>query len=171
MQTARAARIRALSIGVLSVCGLAVLSGCSLLSAPPPAPGPTVPPVSGLVSVSDLTVGQCFNSNSSSSVAQLSVVSCTQKHAEEVFSNSRLGEATYPGDSSLNRVGLTVCGAAFKGFAGISYAKSIRLHYSWFYPSAASWAGGDRTVLCLINRVSTLGALESVTGSLRGAKD
>ncbi|MCY7411467.1 MAG: hypothetical protein LH471_00230, partial [Salinibacterium sp.] len=70
----------------------------------------------------------------------------------------------YPGEDGVLAQADTGCEAEFDAFVGINYVESI-LDFTFYYPTAASWAEGDREILCLI--FDPAGKITS--GSLSGA--
>jgi hypothetical protein len=58
-------------------------------------------------------------------------------------------DATYPGDIPVSALADQICVDAFAGYVGTDF-NSSRLNILYFYPNAGTWAGGDRTVLCIV---------------------
>lgn len=99
-------------------------------------------------------------------------VLCTQPHVAEVyFANDSYWKqaASYPGNDSVDSTGNAVCGSKFNSYVGISYNNSL-YSYAYIDPSSASWAGGDRSMLCVAYyEVSGKPGAVVLNKSLRGA--
>ena len=79
-------------------------------------------------------------------------VDCTEPHQGEVFHRFEVTVAPgepYPGDSETSRRADEGCAAAFPNYVGIAFDAS-RLNYLYYYPSADTWAIGDRSVMCIL---------------------
>lgn len=134
------------------------------------APHPVKAVAQRKVDVFSVASGMCLDrrSASGSDVKSVDTVSCSAPHVGEVFHTESLSGDDYPGSASIRSTSVHDCEAAFTGFAGISYQKSRQLSYWWLFPTARSWLSGDRSIVCVIDRVDARGKPVAVTGSLKG---
>lgn len=140
-----------------------LLAGCTALGGAggAPSPTPTGPPE---VDVLDLAVGDCLDTHGKPGITKsVPVVDCSLEHDSEAYATIALDDGSFPGDDSVKSSSQEGCTEAFAPFAGIDYASST-LDYAYYFPTAGSWAGGDRRILCLI-----VDPGERVTGTLEGA--
>lgn len=109
-------------------------------------------------SVFDLTVGDCFNTGSTSDeVQQVGVVPCEEPHDAEVFHLvSYPDDGTgFPGLEVLNDFAAQECqGQPFADYVGIAYAES-RFFTNQLTPTEGSWEQGDREIVCLLYDATT----------------
>lgn len=111
----------------------------------------------------ELVVGDCLNDASATGEVQtVPTVPCDEPHDSEIYSAHLLGESTYRGDDVIIAEAESLCLPAFEEFVGEPYLDS-RFDFSYYYPTEASWANGDREVLCVIYDPAG-----QVTGSLKG---
>ena len=151
-----------------ALVGIAVtsflLAGCAALGGGggAPSPTPTGPPE---VSVLDLAVGDCLDTHGKPRISEtVPVVDCSVEHDSEAYASITVDGDDFPGDESIKAQAQQGCVDAFATFAGIAYDDST-LDYVYYYPTAGSWAAGDRRILCLIIDPKA----GQVTGSLEGA--
>lgn len=161
------------SIAIVAL-GVAVvlLSGCSAVG---PFVGPDDPvrdDTGQIIEPNEQTdafaiqVGDCLNDASASGeVTTVPTVPCDAPHDSEVFAAFELGESGYPGEDVVVGKAEAACLPAFDEFVGEPYVES-RFDFAFYYPTEASWASGDREVLCIIYDPAG-----PVTGSLRGVRD
>ncbi|MGL5857650.1 MAG: DUF4190 domain-containing protein [Angustibacter sp.] len=120
------------------------------------------------VSAFSLAVGDCVNGlggtgglGEDSEFSDLPSVPCSAPHEGEVFATFDLPSGSFPGRDSVSAVADEGCEDRLGG-----YAPHVRddpdFGISTLFPSALSWIGGDREVVCLV--VSSNGR---TTGSLR----
>jgi hypothetical protein len=135
---------------------LLVLSGCSVLA---PADDDDV---------FSIVVGDCLDdAGVPDEVTTLPIVDCTEPHASEVFAGTSATEDVFPGGDVLQAALVEFCrGDAFTEFVGIPFADS-RYATRGYFPTAESWANGDRELLCTL--VDESGA--ELTGSLAGVDE
>lgn len=144
----------------IAVAGLG-LAGCSLL---PGGGGPTNPGDGETVDVFTLKVGDCLNDGGvEGEVSETLKVACTEPHDSEAYASIIVGDGDYPGEDAILAQAEDDCTAEFDSFVGLAYEEST-LSFSYYFPTEASWAGGDREILCLL--VDPAG---KVTGSLEGS--
>jgi hypothetical protein len=104
-----------------------------------------------------LPVGTCLYRappppNGTEASRRVYAVGCTEPHQGEVFHRFEVTVAPgepYPGDGETSRRGDEGCAAAFPTYVGIGPGES-RLSYLYYYPSAQTWAIGDRAVMCIL---------------------
>lgn len=155
-------RIRLLVALAAAALVAPALSGCSALDGMF-APAAVDPDVFAIV------VGDCLDDDHvEGDVVTVPIVDCAEPHDSEVFARSEAQGDAFPGSAALEAQLTEFCqGEVFTAFVGIAYADS-RYYTGGYYPTAASWASGDRELLCTIrdDGVPTLGTLE---GAERGA--
>lgn len=148
-------RIAAL-VGALLVVPL--LSGCGaidgLFTQTPAAPG-----------IFEIAVGDCLNDvDVTGQVTTVPVVDCDEPHDSEVFARTLVTGTAFPGDAELEAELTEFCqGEVFTAFVGVPYVES-EYYTGGYYPTEASWASGDRELLCTIREegAQTTGSLEGV---------
>jgi hypothetical protein len=145
---------------ILLAAGI-LLAGCTASSAPGGAPSPTP---TNEVDVLALAVGDCLDTHGVPRPATtVPVADCQLEHDSEAYAQIVLDESEFPGEDAVRSRAESGCVEAFAEFVGIEYDAST-LDYAYYFPTAGSWAEGDRRILCLI-----VDPGERVTGSLRGA--
>ena len=107
--------------------------------------------------VNDARVGQCYQNNGSDAVP------CGQPHDVEVFAILPLGGQQLPAEAELDRLAEHACTAQFRTYVGVA-ADASRLDFDWWTPTKASWASGNRTVLCVLENADA----SRLVGSMRG---
>lgn len=118
----------------------------------------------GTLSVTDLRVGDCFNTEQAEEIGDVDAVPCAEPHAYELFHVFDYpDQATYPTDAEWGAESERVCGPAFATYVGVAYDDS-ELYASPLTPTESGWDEGDREVQCILhNRTET-----AMTGSQRG---
>ncbi len=118
-------------------------------------------------SVFELEVGTCFNdeeeAGAEQQVSSVPVVDCEEPHDNEVFALVDLPDGEFPAD--VAEQAQQICdGEVFAEYLGVPMLES---EYSamTIYPTAETWADGDREVVCALYRDD----LEKMTGLQRGA--
>ena len=94
---------------------------------------------------------------------------CGTPHQAELYFRGDLAGrpgSAYPGNDAVDGAASKLCLDAFGPFVGVAFDSS-RLGYLYYFPDEADWAGGDRTVNCVLfdGDVDRL-----VRGSFAGAK-
>ena len=105
-----------------------------------------------LGSVQTFTVGECVDAlvPDGEEVSDLPTTSCDGEHLGEVVGTVTVPEAdTWPGQAAHEAQAGAECPPAFAAYVGRSYDES-RLEMSYLYPTEASWAGGDRQIVCVV---------------------
>ncbi len=137
-------------------------------------------------------VGECFLAPEPDDAA-FTVVACDEQHQGEVV--GRVDLATYespaerpeqlridatsderPDDGPLQLAATDACTAPFEEYVGVAYTSS-RYTLQPIAPTSASWADGDRDVVCVVVKLTApLGEQGSaipgtMTSSVRGAAE
>lgn len=188
MQTA----VRNAAGASLALSALFVLSGCALVttlagggsdpvvtstttstadateSASPTAsetPTPTPTAVAGtMTGIEDLVVGDCFDLDSGSDDAEL-FPSCDTLHTYEAYhSEDMAGGSDYPGEAAVDTALEDICSSSFVEFIGAEPFLTD-WDYTGVVPSAESWVGGDREILCVVTPVDG----QPTAGTARGS--
>jgi hypothetical protein len=90
-------------------------------------------------------VGVCFNPQASPTRVQ--EIDCATSHPAEVVGVKLMTDAGYPGDESVDAAAVEFCYEAFAAYIGVEYDDSS-LGMRYFYPTQATWALGDRQIVC-----------------------
>jgi hypothetical protein len=96
----------------------------------------------------ELGAGHCFNEPETEEVLNVEIVDCSEPHDLEVYETAELPEQTFDA-AAVDTAGFEICLAAFDGFVGTPYTESD-LDIYYLIPSEASWADGDREVVCAV---------------------
>ena len=121
----------------------------------------------GSVTLFDLELGDCLNDAGiplRSDMTDVPRVSCEEPHDSELFAILGVEGSVFPGEGELVSQGQDRCAKAFGDFIGIPFSNST-LDFRFYYPTASSWAQGDRTIYCLAFDPGL-----TVSGSLLNAK-
>lgn len=105
----------------------------------------------GSVTLFDLELGDCLNDAGiplRSDMTDVPLVSCEEPHDSELFAILGVEGSTFPGERELVSQGQDRCARVFGDFIGTPFANST-LDFRFYYPTASSWAQGDRTIYCL----------------------
>lgn len=114
-------------------------------------------------SVFDLRVGMCFNDPTGiADVETVDRVDCAFPHDNEVFHLFDMPAGDWPGQDVIETASADGCLAAFDSYVGLEYEFSI-LDIFPLYPTEASWAEGDREIVCALYHID----LEKLIGSMR----
>jgi hypothetical protein len=133
------------------------LAGCSLLESVVTG----VP--EGEQDVFSLAIGDCINVSDATEISTIPVVDCAEPHDQEVFALTDMTGDAFPGDAAVSSELDAFCtGDVFTEFIGLPYADSI-FYTSGLQPTAASWEGGDRELLCTVGNPDG-----QTTGTLKG---
>lgn len=103
------------------------------------------------VSAKDLEVGDCLAGATSTTgdVTTFDKVDCDKPHDGEVFTLIELESDRYPGTEFVRGKGQRGCRARLRRQVTAKALADRRLGYKFVYPTAQSWAQGDREVTCL----------------------
>jgi Septum formation len=104
--------------------------------------------------VNDLKVGDCIDEPViTTSVSDVQHQPCNQPHDAEVFTvvtDTTSGD--YPGDSHFSDLANSQCTDAASSYLGTDFNSRDDIGGGFFYPSTDSWANGDRTITCYLDR-------------------
>ncbi|WES65746.1 septum formation family protein [Microbacter sp. GSS18] len=152
---------------LLAVAGTLSLAGCSFaVGTDPVRDGETgeIVETNAAADVFSLQVGDCLAfMESDGELSSVPVVPCSDPHADEVYYAHDFADGEYPGDDAVFEEAAGVCVDEFEAFVGVAYDDSALDVYP-IYPTADSWAQGDREALCLVYDPAG-----DVTGTLAGA--
>lgn len=105
----------------------------------------------GIEDVPTAEVGSCINLMdvlTVEGVSDIPTVDCSEEHDAQVFAVVDLPDGEFPGDEAVTSSITSECEAAFEGFVGTPPDESA-LAFDGLGPSEATWAVGDRSVICL----------------------
>ncbi len=115
-------------------------------------------------SVLKLDIGTCFDDPETfDQVEDVPVVDCDDPHDNEVIANVDLTGDDYPGQDQVENRATQICYEEFSDYVGISYEASM-YDIGWLFPTAETWAAGDREVICFAYDLT----LAKITGSING---
>ena len=130
--------------------------------------------ITGEDDVFTIAVGDCFDSNeeteSGEEITSVPTIDCEKKHDFEAYRSVKMDQDSYPGETDTTSQAESQCLDGFEGFIGASYDDAVAYDFTYFYPSSASWAMGDREILCMAFAIDENGDIEKVTGTLEGAE-
>jgi len=132
--------------GVVAIALALLVSGCAA-----GLPQSNDDSTTGSVTLFDLELGDCLNDADiplRSDMTDAPRVSCEDPHDSELFAILGVEGSAFPGESELVPQGQSRCARAFGDFVGIPFANST-LDFRFYYPTASSWAQGDRTIYCV----------------------
>jgi hypothetical protein len=121
--------------------------------------------------IPDLQVGDCIDTAATSgetTLYRIPVVPCTTTHGGEIYAETTAPDSLAtngepPTQQALWDAADAYCYPQFAKFVGMRWARSELLYWP-IAPSEASWAEGDRRILCVVESEAP------VTGSLEGAE-
>jgi len=143
-----------------ALCGL-LLVGCTSGS-PRNTAGQVTSPAS--IDAFQITVGDCTGPITEGDVESLQVIPCGTAHNYEAYATTDLNGTEFPGEAEVKKQSDKFCTAAFRAFVGLA-TKNSSYDMFYLYPVEASWALGDREVLCLVGTDKG-----GIKGSLKGVK-
>jgi len=132
--------------GVIAIALALLVSGCAA-----GLPQSNDDTTTGSVTLFDLKLGDCLNDADiplRSDMTDAPRVSCDDPHDSELFAILGVEGSAFPGESELVAQGQSRCARALGDFVGIPFANST-LDFRFYYPTASSWAQGDRTIYCV----------------------
>ncbi|HEY6608801.1 MAG TPA: septum formation family protein [Candidatus Limnocylindria bacterium] len=103
----------------------------------------------GTLSVTDLRVGDCFNTGEETEITDVSASPCDEAHEFEVFHVQDHETATFPTDAEFAAITEQICFGPFESFVGVPYVDSV-LYARAITPSASSFEEGDRGYICVL---------------------
>ena len=111
-----------------------------------------LPPVTAMgVGWLALQPGDCVNAGAEPAeptITTLNLSNCFAPHDAEIFAIGEYSDRPWPGAEALAQDGDVYCLSEFGPYVGIAFEDSI-LFYDFLMPTEASWALGDREVLCI----------------------
>ena len=115
----------------------------------------------------DLREGQCFDGSVEGSVTSVKDVPCDQPHDHEVYAvfQYQAQGNDYPGQEAVGAYGEEECIRRFEEFVGVEPEQSIAT-FATLWPSAETWALGDRAIVCTVSSKDD----GKLTGSMKGTK-
>lgn len=99
--------------------------------------------------VGDVKVGDCFDDTGAELVTHLEIIDCLRPHDNEVYAELQMEGDAWPGADSVESFAVSACLDRFEPYVGTSYEES-RLDYFFLTPTEEGWAGGDRSVFCVL---------------------
>ena len=101
---------------------------------------------------------------------EIAAIPCSEPHDNELYAVFDLSDRLpylalerFPGEEGIVSFSRDGCFERFENFLGIPYEKSTLL-VRMLYPTAESWAQGDREVSCMVYHPE-----EKLAGSMRGS--
>ena len=126
----------------------------------------------GTVSVTDMRVGDCFNSGDDEEISEVDGVPCDEAHQYEVFAVQDRDGETFPTDAEFDAIFESICVGTFETYVGTPYADSA-LYAGMITPSEGSWGDGDREYVCYLyeplDPTDLDGGNVELTSSMEGA--
>jgi hypothetical protein len=154
---------RALAVLFIGATSVA-LAGCSLLGGGSADPSPSGQSTDNSTDVFTIKVGDCVNDSAAQGeVSTVPKADCAQPHDGEAYASIMMADGEFPGADAVRTQSEAGCTAQFNTFVGVDYGTSA-LSYSYYYPTAESWAQGDREILCIV-----FDPVTRTVGSLKGA--
>lgn len=83
------------------------------------------------------------------SAGTVTAVECAEPHRAEAVSAHRFTDSAWPGDADVARRALAHCAGQLAPGGPLAAAADGRSWVAWV-PSEGTWAGGDRTALCIV---------------------
>ncbi|HEV2634279.1 MAG TPA: hypothetical protein VGX23_03970 [Actinocrinis sp.] len=106
--------------------------------------------LSGSVSATSLSVGECFNGGSigDQDLSTVHSLSCTSAHSAQVIGTFTMTDSTYPDDSALSDEATTGC-KPFNDKVDTTGLPSDA-QFAFIFPEEDSFNSGNKTVECLV---------------------
>lgn len=113
---------------------------------------------SGNVTATDIKVGDCLAEiPDGDKVLRVQTIACDQPHAGEVFAVINIPDGDFPGEPAIEAFH-EQCGPQLATYAPDATTDEVQLYV--LYPTAETWASGDRAVTCIATldppRIGTL---------------
>lgn len=144
---------------LLTVGGAALaLTGCSLVGGLFPSEAERdengqITEANENTDIFSIRVGDCTNDVATEEVAAVPTVPCSEPHDNEAYFAYDIEADRFPGDDTVLAEAGDTCVSEFEGFVGLSYEEST-LDVWPLVPTEATWADGDREVICFIYALS-----------------
>jgi hypothetical protein len=117
---------------------------------------------SGRVMTTSLVAGDCINDlKEGDRVLRLPKVACTEPHDGEVFAVIPIAGDRWPGESEVFAQAEKACNDRLPAYSRVA-VEDPGIQLFLLHPTASSWAGGDRSAICILTDPSG-----KRTGSLR----
>ena len=121
----------------------------------------------GTLSIEDVRVGDCFDSEESDEIASVDARRCDEPHEYEMFHVATwTGSRAYPTEDAMIGFVLDECVPAFGVYVGETYEAS-GLDFMHTYPISEGWDAGDREFQCALFDPADAQLTESLRGSAR----
>lgn len=129
--------------------------GAPTIAAPSPTQQPTTPSSARTpgttLSILDLQVGDCVDTDGGSNVSELTLRDCNEAHMFEVYAISVINKDTLPAGADMDQEVTDACDPTFESYVGISYANSATYDISYLVPTDTSWRFGNRSIKCMLS--------------------
>lgn len=104
----------------------------------------------GSLSVEDLRVGDCFDTEVEDEISSVDAHPCDEPHGYEMFEVATwTGSDEYPTEDAMTEFVISECIPAFGEYVGRSYETSA-LDFVHFVPGEEGWEDGDRVFQCAL---------------------
>lgn len=129
----------------------------------------------GTVATEDLSIGECIKDlpDSASRVSRATLVACDQPHIGEVFAVIPVPGDSFPGETQLTSQD-DACNPKLASYAP-GLPDDFDYDLSFVYPTAESWADGDRSLVCILRtdqpRAGSLNATYTVEPGTVATRD
>ena len=95
-----------------------------------------------------LTVGQCVLVPIGTQVDSVTTTECTKEHTGEIYSITAIDRQELPSRDEMDDLVFDTCYNTFEAYVG-STPEETSLDYTAFSPTKATWATGDRDIICI----------------------
>jgi hypothetical protein len=99
--------------------------------------------------INELVAGDCLVEVPDATSGRAEAVDCEQPHRAEVYATHDVDDGPFPSAGQLSRAAGRGCAARYAVYAGEPIDPTTDLAFAEVVPSEASWADGDRLVVCL----------------------
>jgi hypothetical protein len=99
--------------------------------------------------INDLEPGTCLVEVPDASSGRAETVDCERPHRAEVYAVLEVDGGTFPGARALSDEAVVSCTGSYAAYAGEPVDPTTDLAFAELVPTDASWADGDRQVVCL----------------------
>ncbi|MDR2723576.1 MAG: DUF4190 domain-containing protein [Cellulomonadaceae bacterium] len=128
---------------ILAIVGAALLIGGTL--------GAVNDSIDNPVGGQPASVSLCMNLPDSGHLADATVVDCATSHNAQIFALVNASDRTFPGVDALDADASHQCSAAADPVINLDAASLDNIDISYVTPTQASWALGDRQIICIGN--------------------
>jgi hypothetical protein len=112
-------------------------------------PVPTTATVPSGTPINDLEPGACLVEVPDASSGRAATVDCERTHRAEVYAVLEVDDGSFPGAGALSDEAGVRCTGRYGAYAGEPVDPTTDLAFAEIVPTEASWADGDRRVVCL----------------------